>query len=134
MVDWRRRLCRFRFADAEEVWMRPEALHTWDVGASGLILHTGAEGVTYMSLAPVSDIAVSKMAKLGEAGLQLGIEVKVLVTRKVLTLLSSEIIEPFLIADPCRQVKASQSWFFVLPGPAGLERVAVSTCPAILFL
>ena len=36
--------------------------------------------------------------------------------------------------DPCRQVKASQPWFFVLPGTAGLERVAVSMCPASLFL
>ena len=55
--------------------MRPEASPTWDVGASGLMLHTGAEGVTYMSLAPVSAIAVSEMANLGGAGLQLGIKV-----------------------------------------------------------
>ena len=114
--------------------MRPEASPTWDVGASGLMLHTGAEGVTYMSLAPVYAIAVSDMAKLGGAGLQLGIEVKVLLTREVLTLLLLEIIKLFPIADPCRQVKASQPWFMVLPGPAGLDRVAVSTCPAILFL
>ena len=92
--------------------MRPEASPTWDVGASGLMLHMGAEGVTYMSLSPVSDIAVSEMANLGGAGLQLGIEVKFLVTREVLTLLSLEIIELFLIVDPCRQVKASQPWFF----------------------
>ena len=59
------RLSRFRFADAEEVWMRPEASPTWDVGAIGLMLHTGAEVVTYMSLAPVSAIAVFEMAKLG---------------------------------------------------------------------
>ena len=59
------RLGRFRFADAEEVRMRPEASPTWDVGSSGLMLHTGAEGVTYMSLAPVSAIAVSEIAKLG---------------------------------------------------------------------
>ena len=59
-------------------------------------------------------------------GLQLGIEVKVLVTREVLTLLSLEITELFLIADPCRQVKASQPRFFVFPGPDGLERVDVS--------
>ena len=68
--------------------MLPETSPTWDVGASWLMLHTGAEGVTYMSLAPVSDIAVSKMSNLGGAGLQLGIEVKFLVTREVLTLLS----------------------------------------------
>ena len=82
------RLGRLRFADSEEVWMQPEASPTWDVGASGLMLHTGEEGVMYMSLAPVSDIAVSEMAKLGGAGLQLVIEVKCLVTREVLTLLS----------------------------------------------
>ena len=85
------------------------------------MLHTGEEGVMYMSLAPVSAIAVSDMVKLGGAVLQLGIEVKVLVTREVLTLLSLEIIELFIIADPCRLVKASQTWFFVLPGPAGLN-------------
>ena len=56
---------RLRLAEAEEVWMRPEALPTWDVGASGLMMPTGAEGVTYMSLAPVSSIAVSEMVKLG---------------------------------------------------------------------
>ena len=114
--------------------MRPEASPTWDVGASRLMLHTGAEGVIYMSLASVSAIAVSEMTKLGGAGLQLRIEVKFLVTREVFTLLSLEIIELFLIADPCRHVKASQPWFFVLPGPVGLERVAMSTCLAILFL
>ena len=76
------RLGRLRFADAEEVWMRPEASPTWYVGASGLMLHMGAEGVTYMSLSPVSDIAVSEMDNLGGTGLQLGIEVKFLVTRK----------------------------------------------------
>ena len=58
------RLGRLRFADATEVWMRPEASPTLDVGASGLMLDTGAEGVTYMSLAPISAIAVSEMAKL----------------------------------------------------------------------
>ena len=45
--------------------MRPEASPTWYVGASGLMLDTGAEGVTYMSLAPVSAISVSEIAKLG---------------------------------------------------------------------
>ena len=59
------RLGRLRFADAEEVWMQPEASPTWDVEASGLMLDMGAEGVTYMSLAPVSAIAVSEIAKLG---------------------------------------------------------------------
>ena len=52
--------------------MRPEASPTWYVGASGLMLHTGAEVETYMSLAPVCSIAVSEMANLGGAGLQLG--------------------------------------------------------------
>ena len=33
------------------------------------MLHTGTEGVTCMSLALVSAISVSKMAKLGVAGL-----------------------------------------------------------------
>ena len=67
------RLGRFRFADAKEVWILSEALPTWDVGASGLMLHMGVEVVT---MAPVSAIAVSEMAKLGGAGLQLGISVK----------------------------------------------------------
>ena len=88
----------------------------------------------YMSLALVSAIAVSKMARLGGAGLQLGGEVKVLLNREVLTLLILEIIKLCPRADPCRQVKASQPWFLLLPGPAGLDQVAVSTCPAILFL
>ena len=59
------RLGRLRLAEAEEVWMQLEALPIWDVGASGLMFYTGAEGVTYMSLAPVSAIAVSEMARLG---------------------------------------------------------------------
>ena len=103
-------------------------------GACGLMLHTGAEGVTYMSLSPVSAIAVSKMGSLGGAGLHLGGEVKVLLNREVLTLLILEIIKLCPRADPRRQVKASQPWFLVAPGPEGLERVSVSTCPAILFL
>ena len=115
------RLGRLRFADAKEVWMRPEASPTLDAGASGLVLDTGAEGVTYMSMAPVSAIAVSEMAMLGGAGLHLGIEVKFLVTRELLILLGLEIIELFLNVDPCRQVKASQPWFFFLPGPEGLR-------------
>ena len=40
------RLGRLRFADAKEVWMRSEASPTLDAGASGLMLDTGAEGVT----------------------------------------------------------------------------------------
>ena len=67
--------------------MRPEASPTWDVGSWGLMLHNRAEGVTYMSLAPMSVIAVSEMARQGEAGLQLGGEVKALLSREVLTLL-----------------------------------------------
>ena len=59
------RLGRLMLAESEEVWMWPEALPTWDVGASGLMLHTGAEGLTYVSLAPVSATVVSKMARLG---------------------------------------------------------------------
>ena len=59
---------RLRLVEAEEVWMRPEASPTWEVGASGLMFYTGAEGVTYMSLAPVSAIAVSEMARLGGGG------------------------------------------------------------------
>ena len=122
------RLGRLRFADAEEVWMQPEASPTLDVGASGLMLDTGAEGVTYISLAPVSTIVVSDMANLGGVGVQLGIEVKFLVTREVLTLLSLEIIELFLIVDPCRQVKASQPWFLFsrgLQGWSGLPYLCV---------
>ena len=40
------RLGRLRFADAEEVWMRPEASPALDAGVSRLMLDTGAEGVT----------------------------------------------------------------------------------------
>ena len=80
------------------------------------MLHTGTEGVTYMSLAPVSAIAVSEIARLGGAGLQLGGEVKVLLNREVLTLLIVEIIEMCPRADPRRQVKASQPWFLVRRG------------------
>ena len=128
------RMGRLRFADAKEVWMRPEASPTLDAGASGLVLDTGAEGVTYISLAPVSAIAVSEMAMLGGAGLQLGIEVKFLVTREFLSLLGLEIIKLFLDVDPCRQVKAYQPWLFVLTGNEGLARVAESMWPASLFL
>ena len=69
-------------------------------------------------------------------GLQLGMEVKFLVTSEFLSLLGLEFIELFLnMLDPCRQVsKESQPLFFVLPGLEGLERVAVSLCPASLLL
>ena len=87
-----------------------------------------------MSLAPVSVIAVSEMAMLGGAGLQIGIEVNFLVNREFLSLLGLEIIKLFLNVDPCRQVKESQPWFFVLPGPEGLARVAESMWPASLLL
>ena len=87
-----------------------------------------------MSLAPVSTISVSEMAMLGGVGLQLGIEVKFLVTRSFLSLLGLEIIKLFLHVDPCRQVKVSQPWFFVFLGPEGLARVAESLWPASLFL
>ena len=40
------RLGRLRFAEAEEVWTRPEASPTLEVGVSGLMLETSAEGVT----------------------------------------------------------------------------------------
>ena len=40
------RLVRLRFAEAEEVWTRPEASPTLEAGVSGLMLDTGAEGVT----------------------------------------------------------------------------------------
>ena len=72
-----------------------------------------------MSLAPVSAIAVSDMARLGGASILLGGEVKVLLSREVLTLLILEIIKMFPRADPRRQVKSFQSWFLVVPGPAG---------------
>ena len=114
--------------------MRPEALPTWYVGLCGLMLHTGAEGVTYMSLAPVSAIALSEMDRHGGEGLQLGGEVKFLLSREVLTLLFLEIIKLVPRANPHRQVKSSQPWFLVAPGPTGFVLVAVSTCPVILFL
>ena len=69
-------------------------------------------------------------------GLQLGIEVKLLVTSKFLSLLGLEFIKLFLnVLDPCRQVvNESQPWFFVFPGLEGLARVAESIWPEILFL
>ena len=39
-------LGRLRFAEAEEVWTRTEASPTLEAGVSGLMLETGAEGVT----------------------------------------------------------------------------------------
>ena len=121
------RLGRLKLAEAEEAWTLPEALPTWDVGACWLMLHTEAVGVTYMSLAPVSAIAVSEMARLRGESLQLGREVKVLLSREELSLLFLKIIKLVFKADPHRQAKSSQPWFLVAPGPAGLSRVAVST-------
>ena len=74
------------------MWTRPEASPTWDVEACRLILHTGAVGVTYMSLAPVLAMVVSKISMLGGAGLQLGREVKVLERREELSLISLDFI------------------------------------------
>ena len=89
-----------------------------------------------MSLAPVSAIAVSDISIWFGVGLQLGIEVKFLVTSKFLSLLGLEFIKLFLnVLDPCRQVvNESQPLFFVLPGPEGSARVAESMCPASLLL
>ena len=89
-----------------------------------------------MSLDTVSDIAVSEIAMWFGVGLQLGMEVKFLVTSEFLILLGLEFIELFInMLDPCRQVsKESQPLFFVFPGPEGLARVAVSLCPASLLL
>ena len=86
-----------------------------------------------MSLTPVSAIAVSEIAIWWGVGLQLGIEVKFLVTSKFLSLLGLEFIKLFLnVLDPCRQVvNASQPLFFVLPGTEGLERVAESLWPEV---
>ena len=87
-----------------------------------------------MFLAPVSAMAVSEIAMWFGVGLQLGMEVKFLVTSEFLSLLGLECIELFLnMLDPCRQVsKEPQPLFFVFPGPEGLARVAVSLCPASL--
>ena len=128
------RLGRLRLAEADEVWTRTEALPTWDVGACGLMLHTRAVGVTYMSLAPVSAMDVSEMGMLGGVGLQLGREVKVLERREELSLLSLDFIKLGFKSDPHRQAKLSQPLFLVAPGPAGLAQVAVSTWPGALFL
>ena len=66
------------------------------------------------------------MGRLGGAGLQLRREVKVLLRIEELSLLSLEIIKLVFKSDPHRQVKSSQPWFLVAPGPAGLAQVAVS--------
>ena len=89
-----------------------------------------------MSLALVSAIAVSEISMWGGVGLQLGIEVKFLVTSKFLSLLGLEFIKIFLnMLDPRRKVvNASQPLFFVFPGPESLLRVAESLWPASLFL
>ena len=89
-----------------------------------------------MSLAPVSAIDVSEIAMCFGVGLQLGMEVKFLVTSEFLSLLGLEFIKLFNnVLDPCCQVvNESQSLFFVLPGPEGLARVAELLCPASLLL
>ena len=46
----------------------PEASPILGSGSIRLMLDTRSEGVTYMSLAPVSDIALSEMAMLGWGG------------------------------------------------------------------
>ena len=72
-----------------------------------------------MSLAPVSAIAVSEIAMWFGVGLQLGIEVKFLVTSEFLSLLGLEFIKIFInVLDPCHQVvNEYQPLFFVFPGP-----------------
>ena len=67
-------------------------------------------------------------------GLQLGTEVKFLVTSEFLSLLGLEFIKLFLnVLEPCRQVvNESQPFFFLFPEPEGLARVAESLCPARL--
>ena len=89
-----------------------------------------------MFLAPVSAIAVSEIAIWFGVSLQLGMEVKFLVTSEFLSLLGLEFIKKIHnVLDPCRQVlKESQPLFFVLPGPEGLARVAGLLCPASLLL
>ena len=69
-------------------------------------------------------------------GIQLGIEVKFLVTSEFLSLLGLEFIKLFLnVLDPRRQVvNAPQPLFLVFPGTEGLERVAESLWPARLLL
>ena len=58
-----------------------------------------------MPLAPVSAIEVSEIAMWFGVGLQLGKEVKFLVTSEFLSLLGLEFIKLFLnVLDPCRQV------------------------------
>ena len=88
-----------------------------------------------MLLAPVSAIAVSEMSMLVGVGLQPGREVNFLITSECLSLLWLQVNELFLKLDPRRQVaKESQPLLLVFPGPAGLERVAVSSCPGSLLL
>ena len=73
------------------------------------------------------------VAELGQREAAVGCGVGLLI-REVLTLLFLEMIKLVPRADPHRQVKSSQPWFLVAPGPAGFVLVAVSTCPVILFL
>ena len=82
--------------------MRPEASPTWEVGACGLMSYTGEVRVTYISLAPVSEMAVSEMGMLGGAGLQLGREVKILERKEELSLDNFKLS---FRADPHRQAK-----------------------------
>ena len=89
-----------------------------------------------MLLTPVSTIAVYEIAMWWGMGIQLGIEVKFLVTNEFLSLLGLEFIKLFLnVLDPCRQVvNASQPLFFVLSGPEGLAQVAELLWPVSLLL
>ena len=89
-----------------------------------------------MLMATVSAIVVSEIAMWFGVGLQLGMEVKFLVTSEFLSLLGLEFIKLFLnVLEPCRQaLNESHPLFFVLPGPEGLARVAELLCPASLFL
>ena len=74
------------------------------------------------------------MAIIGGAWIQLGREVKILERREELSLLSLYNFKLSFRADPYRQSKSSHPLFLVAPGPAGLDRVAVSTWPGALFL
>ena len=92
-----------------------------------------------MSLALVSEMAVSKMVILGGAGLQLGgaglhlgIEVKTAEIIKDCSL-SLFLVKLIFGAAPHRQAKSSQPLFLVAPGPSGLLRVAVSMWPGLFF-
>ena len=66
------RVGRLRLADTEEMWTQTEASPTWDAGACRLMSQIVAVGVTYMSLVPVLEMAVSEMGMSGGVGLQIG--------------------------------------------------------------